>query len=478
METNGRGIDSIVVVGGGVAGLTVLRELRRHGYAGSLTLVDPDGLPYDRPPLSKGYLLGEKSGEDILLSPPDWFVENRVDLHAGRVREIRPDCGAVLLDDGREIAADRIVLATGGTPRRLPVPGGDLPDVLALRTRDDADRLRAELSPGRRLVVVGAGLIGAEVASAAAALGAETTLIEPVDPPLVPAVGPEIARRLHDMHAEHGVRVITAVPSAIERHAEGFSVHVDPDAASPAAPRAGASSAAEPTSTAPGAPGDLGLTVPADVVLVGIGVRPDTALAEAAGLEVDDGVVVDPSQLTSHPRVYAVGDAARTRAADGTLRRRAEHWEHAMHSGTTAAAALLGLPLPQHGAPWFWSDRYGVHVEGVGSMVGGETTVLRFAAAEAEAEAVGAEGAVGNAGGGAPGTEPSTEAAAGGASAERGPLVAAFRLGADGTMIGAAAIDGGALIRAARRIIDRGIVVDPVQLADPAVDVKRFARGR
>ncbi|MCP1411430.1 NAD(P)/FAD-dependent oxidoreductase [Paenarthrobacter sp. A20] len=399
---------SVTIVGGGMSGFTVAKELRGRGFTGALTIIDPAGVPYDRPPLSKDYLLGARSQEDIQLAGRTWFAEHHVDIVTGTVAALRSDEGTVVLEDGRRITSDKVVLATGGTARRLPIPGGDLPSVLELRTRDDADRLRSLLVPGSRLAIIGAGLIGAEVASSALPFGADVVLIDPVDPPLVPAVGPELARRLHAMHPANGVEVVTGVPTSITVDATGHKVTLE-----------------------------SGHTITADAVLVGIGIVPETALAESAGLETDNGTLVDESQRTTHPNVYAVGDSSRVRLANGTLLRRAEHWEHAMKTGATAAAALVGDDLPEHGASWFWSDRHGVHVEGVGSMTGEGATIVR----EKDGE----------------------------------PAVV-FKLDVGGYLAGCAAVDGGLAVRAARRIIDRRIRVDPKQLADPSIDLKKLAR--
>ena len=400
----------IVVVGGGVAGFSAAAELRARGYDGPLDLVDPSGAPYDRPPLSKGYLLGTKDAAGLRLAAESWYAEHEVGLHTARVSALRPAEGAVELDGGRLLAADAVLLATGALPRRLRIPGGEA--ALTLRSRDDADRLRATLAPGARIAVVGGGLIGAETASAAAVLGAEVTLIEPLDPPLVPAVGEALARRLHDQHADHGIRVLAAVPERI-----------DTRSGSRAAYRLALSD---------------GTAVDADAVVVGIGVVPDTALAAAAGLAMDDGVLVDAVQRTSNPAVFAAGDATRLRRSDGTLARRAEHWEAAVRSGQAAAAGLLGQAPPEFGAPWFWSDRHGVHVEAVGSLAGQGTVVVR--------------------------------------RTDDGVPAAAFRLAEDGRLLGCAAVDGGLLVRAARRIIDRGVLVDPGLLVEPGADLRRLAR--
>lgn len=431
-------VGSVAIIGGGVAGFTVAQELRSRGFDGEITMVEPGGLPYDRPPLSKDYLLGTQSLEQIQFQPREWFVENRVTLiEDSAVAVDAPVAGSgnakptVRLSNGDAVAADRIVLATGGAARKLPVPGGELPEVLELRTRADADRLRDSVGEGTRIVVVGAGLIGAEAASTLLALGADVTLVEPAQPPLVPAVGPVLAEYLHAMHSERGIDVIQSAPARIELDCTVLDgTELD-----------GAERLVTLTD---------GTQLRADQVLVGIGITPNTALAEVMGLEVNDGVVVDERQQTSNPAVFAVGDAARMRTADGELLPRAEHWENAMHSGARAAAAVLGQEIPQQGVPWFWSDRHGVHVEGVGSL--------------------------------APHLPPNTEASADSAPQyihrfnEDGTPQATFLLNPDGTMAGCAAVDGGMTVRAARRIIDQGIVVPADALADSSVPLRKLAR--
>lgn len=400
---------SVVIIGGGLAGFTTAQSLRAGGYTGAVTVVDPEGTPYDRPPLSKDYLAGKVDAEQLGFVPADWYAENDVVVLPQQVDSIDPDSGTVTCADGSQLQAEAIVLALGGRPRMLPIPGGDLPGLHVLRTRADADALRGELDAGRRLCIIGAGLIGAEVASTAVDAGCEVTLIDPVKTPLTAAVGVELANRLHAMHEEHGVTVVEGMTSSITHGDDGYVVTTE-----------------GPTE------GEFA----ADIVLAAVGIIPDTELASAAGLDVDNGILVDPAQKTAHPRVWAVGDAARIRTADGILLRRHEHWESAMRSGETAAASILGKDLPQHGAGWMWTDRYGHHVEAIGDMTAGEPVVRT----------------------------------------ENGQPSAEFRLDADGTMVGAAAIDPGTTIRAARRIIDRGIVVDQVKLADPSVPLKKLAR--
>jgi NADPH-dependent 2,4-dienoyl-CoA reductase/sulfur reductase-like enzyme len=308
------------------------------------------------------------------------------------------------------LEGDAVVLAAGGRARRLPVPGGDLPGVVSLRDRADADTLRDALRPGMRLVIVGAGLIGAEVAATAVKAGAQVVLVDPVPVPLVPAVGEELAEILQAMHAQHGVEVVQGIPTQVV--ADGRTLLLDVEQ------RGGRSRLA------------------ADLVLCAIGIEVDTTLADSAGLVVEGGIVVDAAGRTSHPAVWAAGDGIRIRGADGVLRRRSEHWEAALLSGTATACGLLGEDIPERPPAWFWSDRYGVHVEAVGSMASEGSTVLR----------------------------------------EDGRKRLAFRVTPDGILVGCAAIDGGKDLRAAKRLIVRGTRVGLDELADPTVDLRRIGK--
>ncbi|MGC0416899.1 NAD(P)/FAD-dependent oxidoreductase [Embleya sp. AB8] len=391
----------IVVIGAGLAAVSTCDALRAGGYDGDLMVFSAEEeLPYDRPPLSKDVLLGKAGHDDILLRPERWYRDQAVELRPGTVvTSLRPETGTVEVVGGAPVTADRIVLATGGTPRPLPVPGGADPAVHVLRTWADTERLRQRLRPGARVAVVGAGLIGAETAAAAAVLGCRVTLIDPVAVPLAAVVGVEIARVLHARHTERGIEVVTG---GVERIGPA-GVHV------------------------------TGRTEPvrAEVVVVGIGIRPATALAEAAGLRVDNGIVVDPSRRTSHPHVFAVGDVARH---DGH-RVRHEHWQAARHDGEAAAAGLLGRPAPQVGAPWFWSDRHGSRLEAVGTMGDADRTVLRGSPADAAFTTFGLRG---------------------------------------DRLVAAASIDRPRDIKAAQRLIDRDVPVDPGQLSDASTDLRKL----
>ncbi|MER5213919.1 FAD-dependent oxidoreductase [Streptomyces sp. NPDC002838] len=393
----------IAVVGAGLAAVSTCDALRAQGYDGELVLLSAEsGLPYDRPPLSKDVLLGKARREDVLLRPEQWYEEQRVDLREGaRVRAIRPHEGGLELIDGTVVGADRIVLATGGTPRALPVPGGDDPAVHLLRTWEDAERLRERLLPGARVAVVGAGLIGAETAAVACALGCRVTLVDPVPVPLAAVAGDDIAGVLHRRHTAEGIEMITAGVERVERRSAEILMHLA---------------------------GYDGV-VAADTVVAGIGIRPATELAEDAGLRVDNGIVVQVGQRTSHPNVFAVGDVARQE----DHRVRHEHWEAAQRDGQAAALGLLGRPVPDPQAPWFWSDRHGCRLEAVGTMADAERTVLRGASDSAAFIVFGL----------------------------RGDLVVAV-----------AAIDRARDVKVARRLIDRRVVVDPAYLADEGVDLR------
>ncbi|WP_159773708.1 NAD(P)/FAD-dependent oxidoreductase [Streptomyces sp. HM190] len=393
----------IAVVGAGLAAVSTCDALRAHGYDGDLVLYSAErGLPYDRPPLSKNVLLGKDRREDVLLRPEQWYDDQRVRLREGTVvRAIRPRPGGVELADGVIEPADRIVLATGGTPRTLPVPGGADPEIRLLRTWEDAQLLRERLLPGTRVAVVGAGLIGAETAAVATTLGCRVTLVDPVGVPLAPVVGDDIATALHDRHRAEGIDVVTAAVDRVERRGRRFLIGLS----------------------------GYGGTVAADTIVVGIGIRPATQPAEAAGLRVDDGVLVDADRRTSHPAVHAVGDVAR----EAGRRTRHEHWEAAQRDGEAAARGILGLPATDPVAPWFWSDRHGTRLEAIGTMAQAERTVLRGAVDSGAFLALGLRG-------------------------ER--------------VVAAAAIDRTRDIKTVRRIIDRRVTVDPSALADESTDLR------
>nr|WP_231708657.1 FAD-dependent oxidoreductase [Arthrobacter sp. zg-Y20] len=405
---------TVAVVGGGIAGFSAVRELRRRGYAGTLQLIDPDGLPYDRPPLSKAFLAGTLDLPQLELAPRGWYADNAVEVVTDTAVKLDAGHGtpALTLASGGQLRADAVLLAAGARARRLPLPGMDLPGVLTLRSAADALALRQRLFPGAHLVIIGAGLVGAETASTARALGAAVTMVDPAYLPFERAAGPDMARYLHGLHAAHGTAYLQDTPAAIV---------------------AGAGDDALTVVLAAGA------ALPATTVLVSVGSEPETALAEEAGLQVHDGILVDGSGATSQPGIFAAGDSSRLRNSDGTPGRRFEHWDAARRTGEAAAAGILGVEPPQAAPDWFWSDRYGIHLEMAGSMAGPGRTVLR---------------------------------------GEPGPGFMVFRVSPAGTLAGVAAVDGGTAVRAARKLIESGRAVDPAQLQDPAADLRKMARGK
>ncbi|WP_432975955.1 NAD(P)/FAD-dependent oxidoreductase [Dactylosporangium sp. CA-233914] len=405
----------VVIVGGGVAGVSTAAALRAGGYAGDLVLVERSEFPYDRPPLSKAYLAGAQDLEQIALQRPDWYVEQRVTL-VGRaeVVDLKPSDAQVRIQlaDGTVSDADQVVLASGGRPAVPPIPGidatRDARRLHVLRDADDADRLRAALRPGTRLLVVGGGLIGAESASTARELGCHVTMVDPVDPPLIGALGPAVAQWLHGQHTDHGVDTVTTVLESLRPTSSGVAARLRGESA------------------------DREF----DAVLVGVGMMPHTGLAAAARLEVDRGVLVDNAQVTSHPRILAVGDCARMRGHD-----RSEHWEAAQLDGRRAAATILGVAAPAPTAPWWWSDRYGRHVEGVGQLTGPDAGIRHIVRGKI------------------------------------GPAPFAVFAVRDDRIVGAVAIDDSQALRAARRLIDRAVAVDPARLADTGTDLRKLLRG-
>ncbi|HKX66584.1 MAG TPA: NAD(P)/FAD-dependent oxidoreductase, partial [Intrasporangium sp.] len=310
----------VVIVGGGIGGVSTAAALRSGGFSGEITLVDDAPQPLDRPPLSKEYLAGSRALTDIALEQPEWYDDHDVRLLTRtRIAALRPGEGVVETEDGRTLPASRVVIATGGRAARPLIPGADSERVHVLRTVDDADRLRAAAGPGARVLVVGAGLIGAEVTSTLTGLGADVTLVDIVSPPLAHVLTEPVAQWLHEVHRARGV---TARQCGVERF--------------------------EPMGTGPDARLTAHLThgqgsVVIDRAVLALGMVPETSLAAAAGLATGRGVIVDGRQVTSNPAVLAIGDATEMRT-DGVVQPRAEHWEAARLDGERAAATILGNP--------------------------------------------------------------------------------------------------------------------------------------
>jgi 3-phenylpropionate/trans-cinnamate dioxygenase ferredoxin reductase subunit len=341
---------TFVIAGGGLAGAGAAATLREEGFDGRVVLIGEEPFaPYERPPLSKEYLRGEAEFEAALVHPPERYAELDVELRLGEtVAAVRPAERRVALAGGEELGYDRLLLATGAAPVRLPLPGAGLAGVHTLRTAADAEALRAALQPGGHAVIVGGGWIGCEVAAAARHRGVGVTLIESHDVPLEAVLGPQVGGVYRDLHIAHGVEVRTGEGVAEFRGQ-------------------GRVEAVVTTS---------GRTLPCTLAVVGVGVRPRDELAAAAGLGVEDGVLVDAGLRTSAPDVYAAGDVARHRHPRyGPLR--VEHWANARNQGPAAARAMLGAGAPYDRVPYFFSDQYDLGMEYRGLAAGTDPVVLR-----------------------------------------------------------------------------------------------------
>jgi 3-phenylpropionate/trans-cinnamate dioxygenase ferredoxin reductase subunit len=329
---------NVVIVGGGLAGAKTAEALRGNGYEGPVTLLGAeDHLPYERPPLSKDYLAGKAPFDDAVVHPADWYETNNVELRRGvEVVAVRPDTAEVELADASRIGYGTLVLATGSEPRRLPIPGADT--ALTLRTREDSDTIRDTFGAGNRLVIVGGGWIGLEVAAAARDKGTEVTVLEAAELPLLGVLGREMATVFADLHREHGVDLRLGV--SIAEIADGARL-AD------------------------------GTEIPADAVVMGVGARPRTELAAAAHLDVDNGVLVDASLRSSDPAIFAIGDVANHDHPTLGHRVRVEHWATALNQPAAAVAAILGGADVYDELPYFFSDQYDLGMEYVGHATPG-----------------------------------------------------------------------------------------------------------
>jgi len=344
----------LVVVGAGQAGVTAVETLRSGGFDGSVTLLGAEPHPpYERPPLSKGYLMGEEPRDKISSRPDGWYRDHDVDLRTGtRVASLDRAAQVVVTGDGERIGYDGVLLATGSRPRRLDVPGADLAGIHQLRTLDDSDALKQALAGGRRLVVVGGGWIGLEVAAAARAAGLEVVVVERGEVPLGGILGPRVARVFADLHRDHGVDLRTSAGVA-RFHGQGGELE-----------------AVELTD---------GTRLDTDLALVAVGATPRTELAETAGLAVDDGVLVDAQLRTADARVWAAGDIANVDHPVLGRRVRVEHWATANSQGPVAARAMLGQDATYRDLPFFFTDQYELGMEYVGHAPAGsyDRVVLR-----------------------------------------------------------------------------------------------------
>ena len=400
-----------VIVGAGQAGGRAAEAMRAHGFAGRIVVIGAEPhLPYERPPLSKQVLLGEYEPDKTHLHPATYYAEHEIELRLG-VRAVAIDRAAarVELDDGTSAPYDKLLLATGSVVRRLPLPGAELGGVHVLRGIEDSLAIRDALRPGARIVIVGGGYIGLEVAAAAATRACEVTVIEVLDSLLARVMTAEMGDYFARLHRAHGVVVrLGAGVTAFEGAARVERVRLDDDSA-----------------------------IAADAAVIAVGVVPETALAEAAGLDIGNGIAVDENTRTSDPNVFAAGDA--TEHPNPVLGRRVrlESWQNAQNQAIAAARAMCGEAEPYAEVPWFWSDQYDVNLQMLGLPDADAESVVR----------------------GEMGSEAFT----------------VFEMRGD-RVLAATAVNGARDIAVARRLIAQKRRVEPARLADVATPLRALLR--
>ncbi len=403
----------IVIVGAGHAGSELATALRKRGHAGRIVLVGEEAhLPYQRPPLSKGFLLGKVAQSQLYFKTPAMYEQASIELRpATRVVSIDRPSQQLALACGERLAYDKLVLATGSRPRQLSFPGVELArlgNLLCLRTIADAEALRAKLQAGRRLVIIGGGYIGLEVAAVAVQQGLQVTVIESLPRLLARVTGAQVAAFIEKTHRERGVSFRLATTVA--------ELELEPDKSQVRAVVTASDGGAE--------------RLAADLVLLSVGILPNSELAAAAGLAVDNGIVVDEYARTTDPAILAIGDCTSQPSAHTGSRVRLESVPNAMEQARVAAATLVGQPEASTSVPWFWSEQYGFRLQMVGLSAGHDRCVTR--------------------------------------QSPDGKELLAFYL-KEGRLIAADVIGKPADFANARRLVGSRATLDPARLADPSV---------
>lgn len=344
---------TVLIIGAGQAAMQTIQSLRQGGFDGAITLVGDEGfLPYQRPPLSKAYLSGKMERERLFFKPQAFFDENNVTLHLdARAEEIDINAGMVRCHGAGTVGFDSLVLATGSRPRQLPLPNRDLDGIFDLRGIHDIDTIRPYFQAGKSMAIIGGGYIGLEASAVAAQSGLNVTVFEAAPRLLARVAEPEISEFFHRLHSDNGVRF------QLESQIAGFCGTAD-----------------DGVTGIEMASGDM---MPADMVIVGIGIVPNIELAEAAGLAIDNGIVVDECGRTSLDNIYAAGDC--TQHPNELLGRhmRLESVPNAIEQGKAVASAILGDPKPYHQVPWFWSDQYDIKLQIAGVPETIDSKILR-----------------------------------------------------------------------------------------------------
>ena len=405
-------IASYVIVGAGIAGNAAAETLRKQGFEGEVHLVGAEPhRPYDRPPLSKEFLSGSKEQDKLFFKPEDFYAEHSIQLHLGtEATALDPTSKTLTLADGASLRFDKLLLATGSRVRTLPIPGSELEGIHYLRTIDDSQAIAQSMNSASRVVIVGAGFIGSEVAAVCKTAGLEVTVLEIQPQPMAHILGEEMGAIYANLHTSRGIDL---------RLQEGIS-------------GIRGSSRAEQVIT------DQGNAIDCDFVVIGVGIAPDTALAESAGLEVDRGILVDEHCQTSHPDIYAAGDVANWFHPGLGHRLRVEHWDNALNQGAAAAKSMLGAAEPYSPTLYFWSDQYDLNIQYLGHATEWDEIAIR----------------------GNPGEEKFT----------------AFYL-KDGSVHGALVVNNFRDIRPTRTLIDQKTSITAASLSDESTNLKQLARG-
>ena len=341
-----------LIIGAGQGGYQVAASLREAGYGGPVTIVgDEPSLPYQRPPLSKAYLLGDTNAERLQLRPASYYEKHTIGIVTGdRAVAIDRAARSVSFASGKSLAYDHLVLATGAQNRMLPVPGADADGVLYLRTLAEADAIKERFHTAQRIVVAGAGFIGLELAAVASKFGKDVTVVEALSRCMSRAVSPVVSHFFAEAHQAWGNRLMLDARIAAVDTADGRVTGVTTE---------------------------HGRTVPADLILVGIGIVPETALAQTTGLTLDNGIAVDAHLVTSDPNISAIGDCASFPDAATGKRIRLESVQNAVDQGRCVATRIAGKPSVYAALPWFWSDQRDLKLQMVGLTAGAEHSVVR-----------------------------------------------------------------------------------------------------
>jgi len=344
--------ESVVIIGGGQAAAQACASLRLFGFQGKITLIGEEAaLPYQRPPLSKAYMKGELAEERLYFKPEAWYEDQNIDtVLSMRATKIDRTAQTVELEHGGSVAYDALIIATGSRPRALPVEGADLDGVFDLRDLSDVERIRPRMMEGQKLIIVGAGYIGLEAAAVARYMGLEVTVLEMESRVLARVTSPVMSEFFEAEHTRQGVSVRTGARLAALGGADG---------------KVKTAMLAE------------GTELPADMVLVGIGILPNVELAEEAGIACSNGILTDRDARTNDPRVFAAGDCAARPLVHYGRQGRLESVHNAIEQGKLAAAAIMGKPRPAEDCPWFWSDQYDLKLQIAGLSQDYDETVVR-----------------------------------------------------------------------------------------------------